>query len=488
MADGPAAPKPAFGRLAQALYGVGALSSGIKVTMLSSFLLIFYHQAVGLEPTRIGFAISLVMLADAVFDPLVGYVSDHMRTPWGRRHPLMYFSALPLAIGFFMLWNPPAELTEDGLFWWLVGCLLAIRLMDTFFEVPSIALGPELESDYDRRTTVVSSRIFFRTVGGLSVTILGMQWFLRPLPDGSGGVTDRSGYTLFAFVMAMMMIGSILVTAISTHRFIPWLRGAAVNKTAVTHSRFATLKRDVVSLLTNRSALTMLAVGMVVAIASGVRTGLELYFSLYFWELAQTQISVLAAISACGALTATVVVPFVSARLGKRRGMITCYLLSVVNSSTPVALRLLGVMPENGDPALFYILTFTFFMQGGLYVMTAVIMNSMLADVVEDVAVTSGQRSEGLLFSTDQFFSKAVSGIGVLVSSTVLTVIAFPRDAKPGELPEEMLTQLATLYLPTSATLVLTVCGLLMLFKIDRQRHEENLRRLATGAATPGPS
>lgn len=471
--------RPRFGLVSQILYGVGAISSGIKVTMLSSFLLIFYNQAIGLEPTRIGLAISLVMLADAVFDPIVGFISDHLRTRWGRRHPLMYLSALPLAVAFFMLWNPPAHLDADGLFWWVVGCLMVIRLMDTFFELPSLALAPELVDEYDKRTGIASSRIFFRTVGGLTVTVLGMQWFLRQLPDGSGGVTDRNGYVAFALTMSIIMALSILVTCVSTHRFIPWLRQLGSTATARSVSRLATFKHDAVSLLTNRSALTMLSVGMFVAIASGVRTGLELYFNLYFWELTQGQVSILAAIAAAGALTGAMVVPAISARLGKRRGTITCYIASLLNGMGPIVLRLLGLMPENGEAGVFNILTVTFFLQGLLYVMTAVMMNSMLADVVEDVAVKSGQRSEGLLFSADQFFTKAVSGVGVLASSAFLTLISFPQHAKPGDLPEEMLHRLAALYVPTLSVLVLIVVCLLMLFQIDRQRHEENLRRLA---------
>lgn len=55
-------------------------------------------------------------------------------------------------------------------------------------------------------------------------------------------------------------------------------------------------------------------------------------------------------------------------------------------------------MPENGPDSLALILSIETFVLGMLYVMSAVMMNSMLADVVEDIAVTSGRRTEGLLF------------------------------------------------------------------------------------------
>ena len=118
------------------------------------------------------------------------------------------------------------------------------------------------------------------------------------------------------------------------------------------------------------------------------------------------------------------------------------------------------------------------FLQGGLYVMSAVLMNSMLADVVEDVAVASGQRSEGLLFSADQFFTKAVSGLGVMISGGLLAVLSFPRDAKPGAIDPDLIYRLGLLYLPTVVGMTSVAVALLFVYRIDRDRHQRNLASL----------
>jgi Na+/melibiose symporter-like transporter len=465
--------RPVAGFGTQALYGLGAASSGIKMRALSSFLLLFYNQALGLSPTSVSFVITIILVFDAVCDPLVGHTSDRFRSRWGRRHPFMYASALPLSVAFFLLWNPPGEWSEHETLLWLFACLLVIRAADTLFELPSVALAPELVEDYDGRTRIVNLRIFFRTIAGLFVTVVGLQIFLRPGPDGSGGATSPDGYFGFSLTLAIAMFVVIIVSSAATHRFIPYLR-----QPEAAAARKQSFWRDARGLLRNRSALVMLGVGMLQSIAGGAKAGLDLYFGLYFWAFTQAQLSMMAFLTAAGALVGAFGVGAVGRRLGKRTGTIVCYALGLINGTLPVVLRLLDLMPANGTQALFLLMAAEAFLLGALYVMSAVLMNSMLADVVEDVAVETGQRSEGLLFSADQFFTKAVSGIGVMVSGGLLAIIAFPRDAKPGAVEPEMIHRLGLLYVPAVVGLTALAIALLFFYRIDRERHHGNLARL----------
>lgn len=462
-------PRPTVGWPTLILYGFGACSAGIKSRALSSFLLIFYNQAVGMTPAAVALAISIITIFDAIVDPLTGQLSDNFRSRWGRRHPFMYAAAIPLAVGFFLLWNPPAWVPHNYLFIYLLLCLMTIRLFDTFFELPSLALAPELIEDYDRRTIIVSMRIFFRTIAGLLFTIAAFQIFLA---EDHGGVTSREGYFVFALAGSAVMLISILSSTLATHRFIPWLRKADPEKKRMHFFR------DVWGLVRVPAARTMLIVGMLTAIASGARNGLDLYFGVYFWELTQTQLSFFTTLTAVATLGGAVLVPFVSKRLGKRNGAVAVYALGFFNGVLPIGLRLLDLMPENGSAPLFVILSIESFVQGLLYVMSAVLLNSMLNDVVEEVEVANGNRSEGLLFSADAFFTKAVSGLGVLISGGVLTLIAFPAKARPGAVAPEVIWNLGAIYVPVVGLITITVVLTLLRFPIDRSRHEANLATL----------
>lgn len=471
--DPAARPRLGWGTLL--LYGFGACSSGVKMRALSSFLLIFYNQALGMSPATVAAAISLITVFDAIVDPLVGYLSDNHRSRWGRRHPFMYLSALPISLSFYLLWNPPALIGPELLFFWLLGCLMVLRLFDTFFELPSIALAPELITDYDQRTLIVSLRIFFRTLAGALFTVAAFQLFLA---EDQGGVTDRSGYFGFALAGSIVMVVAIVTSAVATHRFIPWLRKPA--RIAGTRTAFF---GDTMRLLRVRAASTMLIVGMLVAVVSGARTGLDLYFGLYFWGLSQGQLSIIATLLAIATLAGLLVLPWIAARVSKRNGVMACYGLALVNGTLPIVLRLMGLLPENGSTAIFVIIAAESFLQGMLYVMTAALMNSMLADVVEELEVSTGKRSEGLLFSADAFFSKAVSGLGVLISGGLLAVIAFPVKVTPGSVPPDMLWRLGAVYVPVIVIVSSVVIAMLSRFPIDRVRHERNLALLRDRAS-----
>lgn len=468
---------PHVGNGTLTLYSMGAVSTGIKLKILESFLLIFYNQAVGLPATAVATALLVATIFDTVTDPVVGWYSDRLRSRLGRRHPLMYGSAVPLALAFFLLWNPPRSL-GNGVYAWMMVNYLVVRFGYTLYENSSKALGPELVTDYDRRTTLVSLRILFRTVGGLAATVLAYQYFLKPAADGIGGVTDRTGYFAFGLFCGAVILVTILVSARATQWYVPWLSKPEREEGAPPWRAFS----EIATMMRNRSALAIIAVGMFVSVSSGLRNGLELYFGLYFWGLSQAQLSVIATLTAVATFAGAVLVPILSRRFGKRRAALATFSTSVFLSGLPILLRLLGLMPPNGSDLLFVLLAADTFMTGLLYITTAVLLNSMLTDVTDELAVMTGRRSEGLLFAADGFFSKLVSGIGVLASGALLGWVAFPAHARVGAVSVNTLWWLGAIYLPLIVVVNAGAIAAVWSFRIDRSRHEQNLRTLATVA------
>jgi GPH family glycoside/pentoside/hexuronide:cation symporter len=121
-------------------YAVGAVANAIKLRGLSTFLMIFYNQVIGLPPQTVGGILMIALIFDAFVDPMVGQISDNFRSRLGRRHPFMYFAALPVSVAYFLLWNPPRDWSHEAIAGYLIACLLTVRLFDTFFELPHNAL------------------------------------------------------------------------------------------------------------------------------------------------------------------------------------------------------------------------------------------------------------------------------------------------------------------------------------------------------------
>ena len=204
-------------------YGFGSISFGIKNNGFSYFVLFVYVFVFGLPAWMAGLALNLILVADAFTDPLVGYYSDRLRSKWGRRHPFMYAAAIPVTLSFYFLWSPPDNLTNLELFFYLLICATIIRVFITFYEIPSIALGPELTDNYVERTSLMSYRYFFGWFGGLTTYNL-VWWYYAPKYETEIYTSGRFNPDLWpewGLVAALLIFLGIVVTSLGTHKHIP---------------------------------------------------------------------------------------------------------------------------------------------------------------------------------------------------------------------------------------------------------------------------
>src|SRR5262249_23585503 len=142
------------------------------------FLLLYYNQVLGLPEAWVGFGIMLALVLDGVIDPAIGYLSDHLHSPWGRRHPFMYAAALPVAASYWLLWNPPTGVAPERLFTYFPVVAVLVRVFIAVYEIPSASLVPELTGEYDQRTTIFSYRFFFGWWGALTMSVAAYAFFL----------------------------------------------------------------------------------------------------------------------------------------------------------------------------------------------------------------------------------------------------------------------------------------------------------------------
>jgi len=465
---------PASNRLRLA-YGVGAVAFGVKDNGFSYLLLLYYDQVLGLPATLAGLAIFLALVVDSVWDPMVGYFSDHLRTRWGRRHPLMYGAALPVAASYFLLWNPPAGLGQGALFAWLLCVSIGVRMLITLYETPSTALVAELTEDYDERTRLLSLRYMFGWWGGLGVAVLAYQVFL---PAG-GGQLAAPGYRYYGMAASLIMFVSMLVSALGTHGQIPRLK----QPPAMQAASLGTALRELIETLSNRSFLSLFAGAITYAAAAGLAASLSIYIYTFVWELDSTHIGYLNWPYFGSALVAAALAPALARAIGKKRAAITTSIAALLMAPLPLALRLLGWFPDNGSEALFWTLMFFYPLEVVLIVMSTALVSAMVADVVEESELATGRRSEGVFFAARSFAHKSVSGFGLFLATILLGVVGFPEGAaSPSDVEPAVIRRLAGIYI----AFIVLAYGLSIAFyaryRINRAGHEDNLRKLAERA------
>jgi Na+/melibiose symporter-like transporter len=456
-------------------YGFGSVAFGVKDQGFAYFLLFFYNQVVGVPSAWVSSAIAAALVVDAFADPIVGQISDNLRTRWGRRHPFMYAAAIPVAIGYYLLWNPPA-LSNAQLFYYLFGVIVIVRTFITMYEIPSSSLVAELTPDYDQRTAFLSYRFLFGWLGGLAMTLLAFGVFFKATKQYPVGQLNPAGYVTYSITACVLMVTAIWISAAGTHKFIPYFIVPPKRSFSL-----VTLAREMFETVSNRSFLVLLASSIFSSVAGGTLTSLNNYFNTFFWGLSAFQILLLNLLVVIAPFVAfAFATPFAS-RIGKKRAAMILWVASTLTYWLPMAARLVGLFPENGTPTVVPLLIFFTTVGTALSITCAITISSMLADVVEDSQRKTGRRSEGLFFSANAFILKAVSGMGILVGGLLLAFVHFPEHANPATLDPNIPKNLALAYFPVTFVLYAVALFCLSFYKIDRAAHEENLRILADG-------
>jgi len=474
--------KPGF--LTKLAYGFGSVGDGIKNNGFEYFLLLFYGQVLGVDFALVGLTLFLAMIVDGVTDPIVGYWSDNLRTRMGRRHPFIYLAALPVAISYYFVWNPPDGLTGNALFPYLLLMAILVRVSFTLYEVPSSALVAELTDDYDERTSFLSYRFVFGWLGGLTIAILALRLFLVESETYGSGWYNIEGYGHYGGLAALLILIAVLVCGLGTHHQIPNLKPPPPQRVLSLGRVF----REIGETLSNRSFQGLFLSALFGFMASGIAASLNYFINGFFWAFSTEQTAWLTAAVFPSAFIALILAPFVSRQLGKKRGAIIVGAVAFSAAPLPVLLRLLGVMPPNGSDLLFQIILIMTTLDLALIITYQILSTSMIADIVEDSELKTGRRSEGVFFAGISFMRKVARGSGLLLASLILSSASLTRDMQPSEVSAATLTLLGTGYAVCLLCLWGAMIAFLFRYRISRADHEANLIALQTSRTSSDPS
>ena len=465
-------------------YGVGTIAYGVKDSGLKYFLLLFYSQVVGVDARIVSLAIMIALISDAFSDPIVGYWSDNLRSRWGRRHPFMYAAAIPISLSFYFIWTPPSDWSDGAMFWYILVLTVLIRTFITFYETPSTALAPELSTDYDERSSILSYRYFFGWFGGNALTV---STFLLIFPafvtaSYSNGQFNPEAYQTYGLTGSLIMFAGIMISALGTHRFIPKLRTPPPKRDVGLSAIF----KEIFETIASKSFFALFAASLFAFIASGISAGLLFYFTTYFYEFTSEQIGLITFGVFISAVMGSWLAPNVSRALGKKKGALIIGSIAFFGAPLPVLLRLLDVLPENGDPALFWIIFVIHIIDVGLIICYQILATAMMADLVEQSELRTGNRAEGMFFAAATFMRKCGEGAGVVIAGFIIAGVGLPTGAAQGEVAADTLWNFGAVYIPVVWALFTAVLMIIGFYDIDRTKHEEAVSKLAERSAAGG--
>ena len=451
-------------------YSVGAVANGVKTDTFTFFLLFFYSNIIGLNPGLAGLAIFIALCIDAITDPLMGTISDRTNSSFGRRHPYMFISFIPMSLGYILLFAPRQEwdMSQTDLFIWMTIFTVITRIGMTLFDIPHRAFGGEVTKDYKERTILMSWREMFAWVAGLSNAFLGYGVFFASTPEFPQGQLNPDVWFPFALTGAAIMVFSVLYSSLSTKDEINSLSkwSGAISLIDIFH--------ELKIAIGNKSFLIFFFGNLFLSLAWGLSNTLTLFVNTYFWEFEATQIKYFLPIYLFGTLFAFYLTPKMVNVFEKRN--IVLISISVVGLLSPAAFIFynLGLTPKNGSFELvlfissFLLVLITFNIIGNM------VRDSMVGDIADEVELTSGKRQEGILFATVGFMQKLNTGLGSFFAGQVLNVINFDRLNHTAE-------QAYTLaFVAGPMTTILMIVPLLIFYNysLSAKRHQDIIENL----------
>ncbi|MGC9467980.1 MAG: MFS transporter [Anaerolineae bacterium] len=453
--------------LTKIIYGSGDWGVAAFNTLRQIFYAIFLTDVVGLDPRLASFAASVGVIWDAINDPLVGVLSDKLRTRWGRRRPFLLLFAIPYGLAFMMLWWAPPWESQLLL---MIHVTIAYALSDTFqtlVVVPFHAMTPELTSDYDERTSLASYRMFFNFLASLAGGVVAPMIVDATLARGG---TQQQGYLLAATIFgASSILPYLLIFFFVREKAKP-----------VDQPELVSLRKTLRRAWENVPFRYATALYMLNWVTFDLVAAVLPFFVVYWVAQGDLLLTVpgigLPIESAVLGVMAVVAVPvlpmwsWLAQRLGKRIAYLIALALWTVILMALIFLPPMAIGIAMGMSVL----------MGFSYSAAHMLPDAIFPDVIDWDELRTGERHEGVYYGAKNFIRKLTTAFAIFVVLQVLGWLGYqkpPDGATFFMQPASVVQGIRILIGPVSSVLLIALMVVTWYYPLNRRRYER-LQRL----------
>lgn len=434
-------------------YSLTDLPVAMSIFPVIVFVPRFYASDIGVPLAMVGTIMIAVRIFDVITDPLMGYLSDHTRSRFGRRRPWILASTPILMVSIYQLFLPPEDAGGSHMLIWS----MVLSIGTTMMLIPYYAWGAELSTDYNERSRITGGRAMAGVMGSLTAQLVPAAALILFGIGGSAAVLEIVGITML-IVMPVCVALTLLYTPeaqVEVRSTVPVLRGLKI-------------------MWENRPFKMLVVAFMIGSIGLNITTPLYIFFIADVLGAEDQAIFMLTFFY----LTSFFAVPFwvwLSRRIGKHRAYIASFV--VIACAHPFYLLL-------GEGDFWFMLPITVatgFAAGGF---AQSLPNSMKADVIDLDNLASGENRAALFFSSWSFAQKATSSIGAAIAMFGLALFGF--DAAPGASNgSDELFGLRFLFSTFPSIFFLVGAAVVWKYPITESRHAEIRREIEARTATP---
>ncbi len=380
-------------------YGAGDFANNLAFSMASMFLLLYYTDVVGISATTAGTLFLVVRAWDGIGDVIAGRIVDRTSTRWGKYRPYLLFASLPLLLLLVALFSVPGGLSEGGA---LVYAYVSYALFSFAYglvNIPYGSLSTAMTQDPDERSKLSSARVLATNLVILLLAVVVARQI---------ATSDDLQQSLTALTLVLVVIGMVLYVftfATAKERVQRDVEKASLRQA------WDTVKKNKPLLRLGLSSILFLC-GMFALETTSI------YYARYVLDNAGLYV-VLVAVQVVGMLAATLVIPTMVSKVGKRTSYIAGGAIAVLG----------GVITAVAPGSIPAVAIVGFGIMGlGIGAINTLIW-ALVADTVEYGEWKTGVRAEGATYSVLSLSRKFGQAIGAAAAAYIIGLGGYESGA-----------------------------------------------------------
>lgn len=394
-------------------FGIGALGKDLCYAIISTYLMIYFTDTIGLAPLFVGNLFLVARVWDAVNDPMMGFVVDNTRTRWGKFRPWILIGTVVNAVILIFLFRRP-DLEGVSLYAYYSVMYILWGMTYTIMDIPYWSMLPSLSSTKEERDSIsVIPRIFASTAWLL------MGAFGLELIDRLGNGDTTKGYSSLAVLIAVIFIATILITVV-------FVKDRSSYEAASKQKAERISLKKAIHVITGNDQLkvyigVVLAYNMVVQLAGGMAlyyfkyvTGNESLFPFFTTAASFAEIIALFAFPILSRFMSKKQV-FAIASFTPAIGLVALIVTGMIIPTNVVVVSICGVFYKFGS---------------GLTLGATTVM---LADVIDYGEMKLGTRNESIVASFQTLLVKTASAVAGWLIGVGLTVVGYVQNMSQTE-------------------------------------------------------
>lgn len=401
-----------FGKKQFAAYGLGAVGKDMVYALSASYIMYYYQDILGLSATFVGFILMIARVFDAANDPFMGVVVAKTNSRWGKFRPWLFTGTILNAFVLYALFAAPAVSGKALMIYFAVMYILW-GVTYTMMDIPFWSMIPAVTSTVKDRENL---SVVGRTSAGVGYALINV--FTVMAVSKLGGGIERTGFRLFALIIAILFVIFILFTCFT------------IREQKEENMQTTSVKEMFKALFNNDQAIVTVVTIVLINSALYITSNLLIYFFKYdiggtTWKDAYTLFTSVGGISQILGMMA--VYPILRSKLSNTIIFKLSLCLAIFGYAFLLALCLLG-----------YSSVLTMLMVPGVMIFVAngiltVLTTVFLANTVDYGEVKTGHREESVIFSMQTFVVKAASGLAVFITGVSLDLIGLTSKDVLGE-------------------------------------------------------